>query len=87
MKSMHILQWNVNLLLWEGWDKKGYVVVALSFNSNTWEAETSEFKASMLYRESSKTARAAEKPCLKQPNQTKPKSNTNQPKKMFAMRL
>jgi hypothetical protein len=46
------------------------VVVELAFNSNTWEAKTgiyiSKFEASMFYRESSRTASAAEKLHLKQ---------------------
>jgi hypothetical protein len=35
----------------------------------------SEFKASLVYKVSSRTARAIEKPCLDKPNQTKTKQN------------
>jgi hypothetical protein len=37
----------------------------------------SEFEASLVYKVSSREARAAEKPCLEKPkiNQTKPKQN------------
>jgi hypothetical protein len=42
-----------------------------TFNPSTWEAEAgrSEFEASLVYRASSRTARATEKPCLEKPKQ------------------
>jgi hypothetical protein len=40
----------------------------------------SEFEASLVYRVSSRTARASEKPCLKKQNKTK-KTKTNKTKK------
>jgi hypothetical protein len=46
--------------------------VTHTFNPSTWEAEAeasrSEFKVSLVYRESSRIARA-EKPCLKKTDQ------------------
>jgi hypothetical protein len=41
----------------------------------------SEFKASLVYRVSSRTARATEKLCLEKPNQNKTKQKTKQNKK------
>jgi hypothetical protein len=35
-------------------------MVAHTFNPSTWEAEISEFKASLVYRVSSRTARAVQ---------------------------
>lgn len=50
-------------------------VVAYAFNPSTGEAEArqvSEFEASLVYRVSSRTARATQKKtCFKKPNQTK----------------
>jgi hypothetical protein len=37
--------------------------------------QISKFKASLVYKVSSRTARATEKPSLEKPNQTKPKQN------------
>jgi hypothetical protein len=59
-------------------------------NSSTWEAEAgrSEFKASLIYRESFRTAKATQsKPCVKKKKKTqtnkkqnKTKTKPNQPK-------
>jgi hypothetical protein len=49
-------------------------MVAHTFNPSTWEAEAGrflEFEASLVYRVSSRTARAAEKPCLEKPKKKK----------------
>jgi hypothetical protein len=48
-------------------------VVALAFNPSTWEAEAvSEFEASLVYRVSSRTARATQRnPVLKKNNNKK----------------
>jgi hypothetical protein len=46
-------------------------VVAHAFNPSAWEAEAGkfpEFEASLVYRVSSRTARATKKPCLKKQN-------------------
>ena len=52
-------------------------VAAHAFNPSTWEAEErqiSEFKVSMVYKVSSRTASYTEKPCLEKIKQTN-KSN------------
>ena len=62
------------------------MVAAHAFNPSTWEAEAGrfEFKASLVYKVSSGTARATEKPCLKnkqtnkQTYKQKPKTKPNQ---------
>jgi hypothetical protein len=53
---------------------KNRFLVAHAFNPSTWEAEAgrflrriSEFKASLVYKVSSRTARATEKSCLENP--------------------
>lgn len=46
------------------------VMLALAFNPSTREAKQVEFEASLVYRGSSRTARAVEKPCLEKPNNT-----------------
>jgi hypothetical protein len=49
-------------------------MVAHTFNPSTWEAEAGrflEFEASLVYRVSSRTARAAENPCLEKPKKKK----------------
>jgi hypothetical protein len=57
--------------------KKGSQVVVHTFNSNTWEAEAEvmeslEFKASMIYRVSSRTAKASQRnPVSKNKTKTK----------------
>jgi ribosomal protein S4E len=56
-------------------------VVALAFNPRTWEADRwiSKFEASLVYRVSSRTARATQtNPVSK--NQTKPKQNKTKTK-------
>jgi hypothetical protein len=53
-------------------------VVAHAFNPSTWEARgrpISEFEASLVYKVSSRTARATEKHCLKEPKKKKKKKN------------
>ena len=52
-------------------------MVVHTFNPSTCEAEAgrSEFEASLVYRVSSKTARATEKPCLKKQEPNKNQSN------------
>jgi hypothetical protein len=45
-------------------DSLGWAVVAHAFNPSTWEAEaggSSEFEASLVYRVSSRTARATQR--------------------------
>jgi hypothetical protein len=44
----------------------------------------SEFEASLVYKVSSRTARATEKPCLKKPK-TKHKKQTNKQKRLKIM--
>jgi hypothetical protein len=50
-------------------------VVVHSFNPSTWEAEARqifEFEASLVYKVSSRTARAVQRNPVSKPNQTKP---------------
>jgi hypothetical protein len=56
-------------------------VVAHAFNPSTWEAEAGrfEFKASLVYKVSSGTARATEKPCLKNKQTNKQKDRHGLP--------
>jgi hypothetical protein len=61
------------------------VVVAHAFNPSTWEAEAiSEFKASLVYRVSSRTARAIQRNPVsktnKQTNKQKTKNKKNKTK-------
>jgi hypothetical protein len=54
-----------------------------AFNTSTWEAEAGGFlssEASLVYRVSSRTARATEKPCLEKTNK-QTKTKTKQKKK------
>jgi hypothetical protein len=47
-------------------------VVVYAFNPSTWEAEISEFEASLVYRVSSRTARTTQRnPVLKKKQKTK----------------
>jgi hypothetical protein len=59
-------------------------VVAHDFNPSTWEAEagSSEFETSLVYRVSSRTARATQRnPVSKtKQNKTKPKKQKQKPK-------
>jgi hypothetical protein len=57
-------------------------VVVHTFNPSTWEAEAGGF-LSLVYRVSSRTARATQKPCLEKPktNQPNKQTKTNQTKK------
>jgi hypothetical protein len=52
------------------------VVVAHAFNPSTQEAKAGEFKASLVYKASSRTARAIEKLCL-QNNKTAESTGLN----------
>jgi hypothetical protein len=60
-------------------------MVAHTFNPSTWEAweaeagRISEFEASLVYRVSSRTARATQKLCLEKPT-NQPKTKTNKKK-------
>ena len=56
--------------------KKGSQVVVHTFNSNTWEAEAEvmeslEFKASLIYRASSRTAKATQRNLSQKTKQNK----------------
>ena len=63
-----------------GYETGSWAVVVHTINLSTLEAEAggSEFKAILVYIVSSRTAKASEKPCLKQTNKKQP---TNQPTK------
>jgi hypothetical protein len=61
------------------------VVLVHTFNPSTWEAEAGgslEFEASLVYRASSRTARATQRnPILENQNQTTPKQNKEEKKR------
>jgi hypothetical protein len=54
-------------------------VVAHAFNPSTWEAEAGEFEASLVYKVSSRTARATQKNTVKK--KTKQTNQNKQPSK------
>ena len=53
--------------------EKSWAVVVHAFNPSTWEAEASgfEFEASLVYRVSSRTARATQRNCLEKKRERK----------------
>jgi hypothetical protein len=54
---------------------KGWAMVAHSFNSSTWEAETGVFKASLVYRVPGQPRLYREKPVSKNKKKKKQKKN------------
>jgi hypothetical protein len=60
-------------------------VVAHAFNPSTWEAEAGGFLSSrpLVYRVSSRTAKATQKPCLKKPKPKKKKKKSSNENKFM----